>query len=80
MKKLGVLLNRIENFVLFFLGYCMHSGAFLSLISPKLEAMEIMLQNKQEDIAIIRILKRRTDKRLDDFLTIIYSYQGGKVV
>lgn len=71
MKKHGVLLDMVNNSITFFTKYCTHFGAFLFLISQHLEETEMMFKVKQEDIIPKRILKKRIDEKLDEFLNTI---------
>lgn len=68
MKKHGVLLNIINNSITFFSGYHIHFRALLFPIPPKSAAIKTILEAKQQNIALNQILKKGSDKNLDDFL------------
>ena len=68
MKKHGILLDMINDFIIFSLGYYTHLGAPLFPIPPKPEGTEIIPKARQQDIFLNRILKRGLDENLDDFM------------
>lgn len=78
IKKHVVLLDIINNFITFFLRYCTHLGASLFSISLNPKETKIMFKDKHEDIVLNHILKKRSDKSLDDFLGIIQKLSNKK--
>lgn len=79
MKKHGVLLNMINDSIIFSLGYYTYLGAPLSPIPPKLEGTETIPKARQQDIFSNRILKRGSDENLDDFLRISQKISNNKI-
>lgn len=71
MKKYDILLNMVNNFIIFFPRYYMHFRVFLLLIAQISKRIKIILQVKKENITLEQILKKRIDENLDDFLSII---------
>lgn len=71
IKKDEVLSNMINNSIIFFSGYYMHFGVFLSLIPLKLKRIEIILEVKYKNMVLKHILKKISEENLDDFLSII---------
>ena len=57
MIKYRVLLNMINNSITFLLGYCIHLGAPLSPILPKLKGIEIISKVRHQNIFLNCILK-----------------------
>ena len=70
MKKYGILLDMINDFITFSPGYCTHLGAPLFPIPPKPKGIETIPEARQQDIFPKRILKKGSDENLDDFLRI----------
>ena len=70
IKKHEILLNIINDFIIFSLGYCMYLGVFLFPIPLKLEGTEIILEARKQDIFPNRILKRGSDENRDNFSRI----------
>ena len=68
MKKHGILLDIINDFITFFSKYCTHLGAPLFPISLKLEGTETIPEARHQDIFPNRILKKGSDENLNDFL------------
>lgn len=56
----------------------MYSGSFLCFISLKLEVIKTLPKNKQEDIASKRILKKKINEKLDNFLSTIQKLSKKK--
>ena len=78
MKKFGILLNIINDFITFSPGYCMHLGAPLFLISPKPEEIETIPKARQQDIFPNHILKKSSDENLDDFSRTLQKISNKK--
>ena len=78
MKKYGVLLNVIDDCIIFSSRYCIHLGASLSLISPKPEEIETIPEARQQDIFPNRILKKGSDENLNDFLQTLRKISNKK--
>ena len=70
MKKNRILLDMINDFITFSLGYCTHLGAPLFLIPSKPEGIETISEVRQQDIFLDCILKSGSDENLDDFSRI----------
>lgn len=68
MKKHRILLNMINNFITFFLRYYIYFDILLSLTFPKLKETKIIPEAKYKNIVQNQILKRRSNKNLDNFL------------
>lgn len=66
-----MLLDIINNFIIFLLKYFIHCGAFLFSILLKIKKTKTNLEIKYEDKVSNYILKRRLDKNLSSFLSII---------
>lgn len=60
----------INNFIIFSLRYYTYLRAFLSSIFPKPEGIKIILKARQQDIFPNGILKKVSNKNLNDFLRI----------
>ena len=78
IKKYGVLLDMINDFITFFPGYCTHLRASLFLIFPKPEETKTIFEVRQQNIFLNHILKRGLDKNLDDFLRITQKISNKK--
>lgn len=70
MKKYGVLLNMINNFITFFPRYYIYLGALLSLLSLKPKEIKIILEVRQQDNFPNHIMKSDSDENLNNFLRI----------
>ena len=71
MKKHGVLLDMINNYISFSPGYYSHPKALLILVPIILTAeTEIIFMATQQDILPNRILKRGSADKINDFLKI----------
>ena len=57
----------INDFIIFFPGYCIHLGVPLFPIPPKLEKTKTIPEARQQDIFPNLILKKGSDENLDDF-------------
>lgn len=71
MKKYKILLNMINNFTAFFLGYYMHFRALLSLIPLKLKEIRTISNMRQQNIFLNFFLKKGSNENLYDFLRIL---------
>ena len=82
IKKHGVLLDIIYNFITLSSRFCMHFETFLSFIpfKPIKKTKKIFKAKQQQDIIPNRILKRGLIENLDDFLKIIEKISKKKDV
>ncbi len=81
MKKYGVLLDMINDCILFSPGYCSHLGAPLVPVPtmPTVET-EIISMVTQQDVLPDQILKRGSAEKIDDFLKIPEKISKKKTV
>lgn len=78
MKKYRIILDIINNFITFALGYYMYFGYLLSLIPPKLKRIKIISKSKYENMVFNRILVKGLDENLGNFLSIIQKLSNKK--
>lgn len=78
MKKHGVLLDMINNSIIFFLGYWTHFGIPLSPTPPKSKETRIISKAKYENIVLDQILKSGSNKNLNDFSRKIQKLSNKK--
>ena len=78
IKKYGVLLDIINDSIIFSPKYYTHLRTPLSLILSKPKETKTILKARQQDIFPNRILKRGSDKNLDDFLRILQKITNKK--
>ena len=81
MKKHGVLLDMINNYISFSPRYCSHSGALLVPVPtiPTAET-EIIFMATQQDVLPNRILKKGSAEKIDDFLKILEKISKKRTV
>ena len=62
MKRYGILLDIINNSIIFFLRYCMYLGVLLFPIFLKQEKTKTIFKARKQDIFPNRILKKGSSR------------------
>lgn len=78
MNKYGILLDIIDDFILFFLRYHKYLDTSLSLIPLKPKRIEKILEAKYKNMIPKHILKKGSKENLDNFLNIIQKLLNKK--